>query len=129
MFYIKMYCFPRKTFWKIGSSKRFLLNDFLSFSQIWLALMSFFISRLLLTPDLHSFLGLSIPVCLHPSLSSIFFFSQGSHRLTAETFPERLKKRHSAPSWHVSICCVCVMISGLTFGFTEQAMETFWPSV
>lgn len=64
---------PRKTFWKIGSSKRFLLNDFLSFSRIWLAFMSFFISPLLSTPDLHSFLGLSIPVFLHPSLSSHFF--------------------------------------------------------
>lgn len=35
--------------------------------------MSFFISPLLSTPDLHSFLGLSIPVFLHPSLSSHFF--------------------------------------------------------
>jgi len=35
--------------------------------------MSFFISPLLSTPDLHSFLGLSIPVFLHPSLSFHFF--------------------------------------------------------
>lgn len=63
--------FKRKTFWNICSSKRFLLNPF---SPIWLAFKAFFISPLLSTPDLHSYLGLSIPVFLHPFLSPHFFF-------------------------------------------------------
>lgn len=124
-----MSLFQRKTFWNISSSKRFLLNHFLLFTDL-ISFHCFFHLSPALDPWF-AFLSGSVYSCLSSSLSvsPFFFVSQGSHRLTAEIFPERLKKRQSAPSWHTSICCVCVMISGLIFGFTEQAMETFWPSV
>lgn len=64
---------PRKIFWKIGSSKRFLLNDFLSFSRIWLAFFFFHLSPAL--DPWFAFLSGSVYSCLSSSLSVFPFFT------------------------------------------------------